>query len=110
MKLRATDRALPRRLRAVAAVLALGLAGTAAAGEIHAEAEVVEVVPAVTGDCQPPRPAAGAGLADLLAWDLRLRCEAPAAYRVVYRWDGRTFSRMVAERPGPTVPVRVRIR
>ena len=52
----------------------------------------------------------GTGLADLLAWDLRLGCEAPAAFRVFYRWDGRTFSRVMAERPGATVPVRVRVR
>lgn len=97
-----------------AAVLALGLAGTAAVaastGEIRAQAEVVDVVPVRTGDCQPPRPDADAGLADLLAWDLRLGCEAPAAFRVFYRWDGRTFSRVMAERPGPTVPVRVQVR
>ncbi|MBK81612.1 MAG: hypothetical protein CMQ43_11965 [Gammaproteobacteria bacterium] len=96
------------------ALLAAGLNGAAVAaagaGEIRAEAQVVDVVPVAGGDCQPPKPPAGTGLADLLAWDLRLGCEAPAAFRVFYRWDGRTFSRVMAERPGATVPVRVRVR
>lgn len=96
--------------RCLAVVLTLGLAGAVAAGEMRAEAEVVDVVPVGDGDCQPPKPAAGAGLADLLAWDLRLGCGTPRGFRVFYRWDGRTFSRLMAERPGPTVPVRVRVR
>jgi hypothetical protein len=98
------------RLGVVAAVLFLSLAGPAGAGEIRADAEVVDVVPVAGGECQPAKPAGDAGLADLLAWDLRLHCEAATAFRVYYRWDGRTFSRVMSERPGSTVPVRVRIR
>lgn len=114
MRGRTIHRIVSRWSAARVVVLALTTCGVAAAaagaGEIRAEAEVVDVVPVTTGDCQPARPVAGAGLADLLAWDLRLDCEAPAAFRVFYRWDGRTFSRVMAERPGPTVPVRVRVR
>jgi hypothetical protein len=30
-------------------------------------------------------------------------------YRVYYRWDGRVYSQVMRERPGPTVPLRVRL-
>lgn len=114
MRVRIVGRILSPWSATMIALLTLGLAGSAAAaagaGEIRAEAEVVDVVPVTTGGCQPVRPVAGAGLADLLAWDLRLDCEAPAAFRVFYRWDDRTFSRVMAERPGRTVPVRVKVR
>ncbi|MEQ8858021.1 MAG: hypothetical protein RIC56_05190 [Pseudomonadales bacterium] len=94
----------------------LVLAGTAPGAELRARAPVVDVVPLGAPSsipaCEPPRPS-GIDLAALLAWDLRLDCPAPAAvatgYRVFYRWDGRTYSRVMAEHPGDSVPVRVRL-
>ena len=105
----------------VAGTLLAGLAAhlgapAAVASELRGEARVVDVVPlagSVTErDCHPPKPHGG-GLAELLAWDLRLDCAAatPAVtgYRVYYRWDGHTYSRVMAQPPGATVPVRVRV-
>jgi len=99
----------------VAAFLLYAGALPAAAGELRGEATVVDVVPLTGGtarDCQPPRPHGG-GLTELLAWDLRVDCSAagPAVtgYRVFYRWDGHTYSRVMAQPPGATVPVRVRV-
>jgi len=100
----------------VAAVLLCAGALPAAAGELRGEATVVNVVPLTGGtgarDCQPPRPHGG-GLTELLAWDLRVDCSAAApavsGYRVFYRWDGHTYSRVMAQPPGATVPVRVRV-
>lgn len=93
----------------------LVLAPLTQAAEMQARAQVVDVVP--LGDrapgCRPPRPAGG-GLVELLAWDLRVACP-PAhptvagGYRVFYRWDGRTYSRVMAQPPGPTIPLRVRL-
>jgi len=91
-------------------------AAAAAAAELRGEAPVVDVVPlsgsAGGRDCHPPRPQDG-GLAELLAWDLRLDCTGAAppvtGYRVFYRWDGHTYSRVMARPPGATVPVRVRV-
>lgn len=65
--------------------------------------------------CATPRPPAEAGLAAVLAWDLRLGCAASrsagaaSGYRVTYRWDGRTYSRVMDHDPGDTVSLRVRI-
>lgn len=105
----------------IAAAAALVCAIAVEAGEMIVHGRVVDVEPLTTSaspdsrrDCQPPRPEAGAGLAALLAWDLRVDCP-PAApvprvtgYRVYYQWDGRTYSRVMAERPGATIPLRVR--
>lgn len=102
----------------VSAVLAV-LATPAIAADMQVAGEVIDVVPlggtATAGPapgCQPPRPRDNAGLAELLAWDLRLTCPraSPAAgYRVFYRWDGRTYSMVMQDPPGATVPLRVRI-
>lgn len=103
-------------------VLWLCLAAAARAGELLVDAPVVNVVP--LGDegpmedsavaCAPARPAPGAGLVALLEWDLRAHCPDAAGrvtgYRVYYRWDGRTYDRVVAEPPGETVALRVRVR
>lgn len=109
-----------RRLVVLSALLA-GLGGhlwvpVATAAELRGEARVVDVVPLSGGaterDCHPPRPHGG-GLTELLAWDLRLDCAAAApavtGYRVFYRWDGHTYSRVMSRHPGATVPVRVRV-
>jgi hypothetical protein len=88
----------------------------ATAAELRGEARVVDVVAlsggAVERDCHPPKPRGGA-LTELLAWDLRVDCAAGAAavtgYRVFYRWDGHTYSRVMSRHPGVTVPVRVRV-
>ncbi len=85
------------------------------------QAAVVDVVPlgggAAAGSdaCTVPRPAPDAGLAELLAWDLRAGCPdvraaRPAGYRVFYRWDGRTYDLVTREPPGDTIPLRVRVR
>jgi hypothetical protein len=102
------------------ATLLMALAAPAFAAEMRAHGDVVDVEP-LTGaasagpadHCQPPRPDSSAGLAELLAWDLRVTCPPAAApvtgYRVYYRWDGRVYSQVMRERPGPTVPLRVRL-
>jgi hypothetical protein len=88
------------------------------------QGQVVDVVP-LSGhhaaldpgpDCHLPKPARGADLIALLEWDLRVNCTAnpgapPAVsgYRVYYRWDGRTFSRVMREPPGDTISLRVRL-
>ena len=104
----------PGRWSAAVLVLlaASGWGAPAAAAEMQAEAPVVDVVPvnaSGAGGCQPPKPWRGAGLTELLAWDLRASCSAASvsAYRVYFRWDGRTHSRVMAHHPGATVPVRV---
>lgn len=106
-----------RAVPVVVAAAIIGAAAPAPAAEILVQAQVVDVVAVdggtlrPVGDCRRPRPAADAGLVDLLGWDLRVGCPAPPnAYRVYYRWDGRTYSRVTAEPPGDTVPLRVRIR
>lgn len=93
----------------------------ARAAEMLVEGEVVQVVPLDGAGgvshppCQPPRPAGDPGLIELLEWDLRARCPATAAaqqtagYQVYYRWDGRTYSRIMDRPPGDTVTLRVRL-
>ncbi|HEX7036299.1 MAG TPA: hypothetical protein VF210_11020 [Pseudomonadales bacterium] len=101
---------------ALIALAGLGAAVSAAAAEMLVQGEVIDVVPvaaggrAVANDCHPPRPRPEDGLVALLGWDLRASCRAAAnAYRVYYRWDGRTYSRLMPEPPGDTVPLRVRV-
>ena len=109
------------RLPWLLSTLALGASGALAA-EMRVQGEVVEVVPitrsgavaAAENDCQPLKPLGG-NLIALLEWDLRASCPSTAhqqisAYRVYYRWDGRTYSQVMREPPGDTVPLRVRIR
>jgi len=91
------------------------------AGEMLVQGDVVEVVPIMTAaapgtGCQPAKPPAGADLVTVLRWDLRRECGAgvPAGeisgYRVRYRWDGRVYSRVMAQPPGETVTLRVHVR
>ncbi|MDZ7668166.1 MAG: hypothetical protein U5Q16_01660 [Gammaproteobacteria bacterium] len=99
------------------------------AGEMQVQGRIIDVVPvgqthgSSSGAlaCQPQRPDSRAGLAALLAWDLRTQCSGrPAArpasedgvsgYRVYYRWDGRTYQHVVRQPPaGDTISLRVRV-
>lgn len=106
---------MKRRIRAAfigCCTAVVPAAGTGA--EIRAQASVVDVVPLGAGseiEACPARPP-GQDLAALLAWDLRLHCAAgkpPSGYRVYYRWDGRTYSRIMDRHPGDSVAVRVRL-
>ena len=106
--------------------LLLGLAATAAgADSFVVEAAVLDVTPLTRaervserlGDCDPPRPEAGAGLATLLAWDLRAGCrtvwttrEHVEGYRVRYRVEDRIYTRVLDHDPGDRLPVRLTIR
>lgn len=106
--------------------LLLGLAAAGASAESFVvEAAVLDVTPLTrtervserVGDCDPVRPAADAGLALLLAWDLRARCrtvrttrEHVAGYRVRYRVDDRVYTRVLDHDPGDRLPVRLTIR
>ena len=65
-------------------------------------------------DCAGPRPV-GASLADLLAWDLHPECrnqqhQKIEGYQVSYTWDGRSYTTQMPTRPGPRIPLRLRIR
>ncbi len=107
---------------AVLAALGWVTATLAWADEMLVEAAVVDVVPlggaagaaSKNDGCSLPRPGPEAGLAELLAWDLRAGCAEvrtrPAGYRVYYRWDGRTYDLVMREPPGETIPLRVRVR
>ncbi len=62
------------------------------------------------------RPHHDAGLAALLAWDLaagacaqREQQETVEGYRVTYQWDGRRYHQTMAEHPGTTLPVAIRV-
>lgn len=66
------------------------------------------------GDCAPPRPAPGAGLVELLRWDLRADCrtvwrteEYVDGWRVWYQWEDQVYSGVFDEAPGETVPLRL---
>lgn len=66
------------------------------------------------GDCTPARPAHGAALVDLLRWDLRADCrtvwrteEYVDGWRVWYEWEDEVYTRIVEEKPGETVPLRL---
>jgi len=110
-----TRRGSSRRLllAALAVVLGAAQAGTATAAELTVAGRVLSVTPLVSPsspDCTPAPPAAGAGLADWLAWDLNTACtstEPSRGYRVRYEWDGREYERIMDRRPGTTVPLRV---
>lgn len=108
-----TRRRPPRRLRLAALVAALVAAQGGTAAELTVAGRVLSVTPLgplATPDCTPAPPAAGAGLADWLAWDLNTACtatEPSRGYRVRYEWDGREYERIMDRRPGTTVPLRV---
>lgn len=84
-------------------------------------AQVTQVEPLVesadvtpSADCLQPPPDRSQGLVALLRWDLRAECVAKrdtrtTGYRVEYRWDGRTYSRLMRERPGSEVRLLLKI-
>ena len=83
--------------------------------------DVVNVEPVVEArnvapppDCSNAGPAS-ADLLALLAWDLRRDCVRRSSsrisgYRVEYRWDGRTYSRLMDAAPGKRVPLLVKFK
>lgn len=63
--------------------------------------------------CNAPKPPASAGLGALLAWELAPCNRNPqqiSHYRVYYRWDGRTYSQTMPERPEHSIPLTLKIR
>ncbi len=107
--------------RALAALLLLPVAGHADVVERIVWGEVVNVEPVVeqrnvapSPDCPVSRPETF-DLAELLAWDLRRECLRHSTsrirgYRVDYRWDGRTYSRLMDESPGKRIPLLVKFK
>lgn len=109
--------------RALCVVLAMLSLATAHAGEFRARADVVEVEPlyrttARAARCHYPDRPQDPDLGAALRWDLGLAplaCTSPEAsrelegYRVTYEWNGRRFTELMGENPGPSVPVRVRV-
>jgi hypothetical protein len=99
--------------------IAQGLPGIALAAEFVGRADVTRVEPMhelqTTRRCRLQRPQTD-DLLELLNWDLcrgqyletnsdyRLK-----GYRVFYEWDGREFSRVMAQRPRQTIAVRIRL-
>ena len=66
------------------------------------------------GDCAPERPATDASLLALLRWDLKADCrtewreeEYVDGWRVWYAWEDEVYSRVMDERPGETVQLRL---
>ena len=104
-------------------MVALTLAGVGNTAEFTAEAEVVSAEPIVRYRAEVrraesciDRPARDQGLAALLRWDLaagtcreRERYESVDGYRVTYRWNGRLYEQTLAEDPGATLPVSIRV-
>ena len=99
-------------------------ASPAEAGELHVQGVVVNVEPITTthqvtvpkSDCTVARPGPGASLSDWLEWDLDAACsnrvrqvQTVQAYRVYYEWDDRVYTRVMRERPGPTIPIQVNV-
>lgn len=109
--------------RALCSLLSALLAAQLNAAELIVESRVVDVVPIMVtrsvpeqvGDCNPRRPDAS-DLVALLAWDLRAECRTELrkeqyvdGYRVSYEWQDRIFEQVLAERPGDTLTLRVRL-
>ena len=89
-------------------------APTTRAVEFVERAEVIRVEPIggapVSKRCVAPKPRT-TDLVSLLRWDLCTEPveSRPSAYRVYYRWDGRTYDRVMKREPGPTVPIKIRL-
>lgn len=71
----------------------------------------IAITPAT--DCAGPKPD-GAGLKDLLQWDLQPACrirrqQQVRGYQVSYTWDGRSYTVEMSENPGSRIPLRLRI-
>lgn len=105
-----------------ATTLGVGHALAAEGGGVLVDGRVVEVAPVMSerrfseqeGDCAPMRPAAGAGLTDLLRWDLRADCrtvwrteEYVDGWRVWYEWEDEVYSGVFDEKPGDTISLRL---
>ncbi len=102
-------------------LLLLPAAGHAEVVERIVWGDVVNVEPVVeqhnvapSPDCPINRPET-LELAELLAWDLRRDClhrstSKIRGYRVDYRWDGRTYSRLMDESPGKRIPLLVKFK
>jgi uncharacterized protein YcfJ len=100
-----------------------GMAGTASGVEFIADADVLSVEPIVRyqtvtrrAEHCVARPQRDAGLVALLSWDLaagecsrREQREIIEGYRVTYQWDGRRYHQTMAEHPGSTLRVAVRL-
>ena len=98
----------------------LGAGSPGFADSLTVRAPVVDVQPVTEPPrevqrCEP-KPERSRGLGATLAWDLGLNCRAErlesgvvTGYRVFYRWDDRVFSRVMAQSPGETVPLSVRL-
>ena len=111
-------------MRLTVLLLCLVWTASAAAGELLVRGEVVRV-DSITerhlrseqvGDCAPVRPAANAGLIEVLRWDLRADCgtrevaeEVISGYRVHYQWDDRRWQTVMDEHPGETIALRVQV-
>jgi uncharacterized protein YcfJ len=99
------------------------VAGTASGVEFLADADVLAVEPIMRyqtvtrrADHCITRPHRTAGLMALLTWDLaagecshREQTEIIEGYRVTYQWNGRRYHQTLAERPGTTLPVTIRV-
>ena len=105
-----------------ALTLCMGSALAATPAELIVEGTVVQSEPVMAtrrvseqvGDCDPIRPTPGAGLLDVLRWDLRADCrtewreeEYVDGWRVWYAWEDEVYSRVMDERPGETVRLKL---
>lgn len=90
------------------------------AGSLTVQAPVVDVQPVTEPAREVQRcdgkPDESRGLAATLAWDLGLNCRTErvesgriTGYRVFYRWDDRVYNRVMAQSPGDTIPLNVRL-
>ncbi len=107
-------------VRYAVALTLLTAVAPAFAGSLTVQAPVVDVQPVTEPSREVQRcdgkPGQGSGLAATLAWDLGLNCRTEriesgrvTGYRVFYRWDDRVYSRVMAQSPGDTIPLSVRL-
>ena len=95
-----------------------GAARADASAPFVVEGRVLEAEPVLAerrfleqvGDCDPAPPGPGAGLVDLLRWDLKADCREvwrTEAYvdgwRVRYEWEGAVFDGVFDEEPGERI-------
>ena len=67
-----------------------------------------------TDACEVAKPTPSQGLVELLSWDLQAQCayretSRITAYRVKYRWDGRTYTQTVDKHPGKRIPLLLKL-
>jgi uncharacterized protein YcfJ len=65
--------------------------------------------------CEVAKPQPSEGLAEVLRWDLQIQCayhetSRTTAYRVEYRWDGRTYTQTMDKHPGTRIPLLLNLR